>query len=131
MTAFDYSGLLASAQALIQKFGRSITFLKLDSDPANMDKPWLGATAPRSAPAGSATLYGVNVPVSSLADLGGLSKTDDLLRECELAFVVEAQGDDLSLFHILQDGSSDYKIKVVRTLAPGDTTMLFAIGACR
>lgn len=131
MPAFDYSDLLATAQDLIQRFGRQVTFIKLDASPADADKPWLGAAAPRSSPDDTATVYAVNVPVSSLADLGGMSRADDMLRNIDLAMVVEAQGDDLATFHVLQDGGVDYRLKIVKTLKPGATTMLFAIGACR
>ena len=131
MPAFDYSDLLATAQDLIQRFGRQVTFVKLDASPADADKPWLGATAPRSSPDDTATVYAVNVPVSSLVGLGGLVAADDMLKDIDLAMIVEAQGDDLTTFQVLQDGGVDYRLKIVRTLKPGGTTMLFAVGACR
>ncbi len=53
-TPFDYTEMVATADELIQEFGRQVTFVKTSSTPSDVTKPWRGEVV-----ADDSTLSGV------------------------------------------------------------------------
>jgi hypothetical protein len=70
---------------------------------------------------------------SGLIDLGKYGIDDELLKRVEQVALVAGLTSalDLGLFHQIVDKSTVWKIDWIRTLAPADTTVLYAIGVKR
>lgn len=125
----DYARAVALAQRLINKNGRTITVQQLSSTPVDANKPWKGPNAPTVL--ASATPKGVFLPVSSLNELGLFVADDELLKRVEQVVLIAADGTNaFDTFHRVSDGVL-YHIDWVRTLKPGDTVILYAMGIKR
>lgn len=132
MAAKDYSGTLATARRLVQRFGREFVIVKYDTTPANGSLPWKGPTDPR-ATATTTSVYAVVVPPSSLNELGEIAD-GELFKVADLILVAEPGVDypeSLETFNEVIDGTTRYAIKVAHKLKPGDTTLLYYLGVCR
>ncbi len=134
--AVNYTKLADTALRLVQDSGRDMTFRRLNRTPADVAKPWRGATAPR-ATAGldtSVTAKAVVVPPGQSSTLGFLAEDSELVKRSEQILLVALGSTstvDLSTYDEVLDGATLWKIDLVQILKPGGTVLLFAVGVKR
>lgn len=137
----DFTTLANTAQRLIANTpGRTVTFKRLDRNPADAQRPWRGATDPRANPDATSSQVAVFVP-ASVASASGLlgrrSESDQLIaRTDQVALVAPgaASTEDLATFDAVDDqDASEWKITFVETLAPSDINIrvLYVVGLRR
>lgn len=127
----DYTALATTAKTLIDANGRDVTFIKFDQTPDDGSKPWRGPTDPRAGT--TVSRKSVFVPPSSATKMGLTTEQSDLVRRSQQIAIVAAAGtaEDLSEYQEVLDGSEHWKITVVETLKPADTTLLYIVGVAR
>ena len=120
------------AQRLIKKHGREITLVQFEGAPTDSVTPWHGAVDPRGDVASNLTVYAVFVPPSGVANLGLEIETHDLFKNSERVLIFSA-GDqvDVSGYSEVEDGSSRWKINILRVLRPGTVSILAYAGVSR
>lgn len=134
MAGVDYAALAVTARGLVEANGRQVTLRKLNTTPADSNKPWRGAADPTAAPAAQATPYGVAVPPSSAVALGMSTKDSDLVKRAEQIFIitpVAGETVDYSTMTELLDGSEPYRVLGVEKLRPADVTLLYFVAVAR
>lgn len=128
----DYNRLAATALRLINKNGRSISFVKLNETPADSDRPWNGPVAGET----TIDLKGVFVPPNTvrqfgLTALGEGTEWKDLVTFSEEIIIV-AQGEvDLREYTKVVDRTERWGIIGMQVLRPGDVTLLAFVGVRR
>lgn len=125
----NYARAVAFAQKLIGKNGRLVTMQRLDATAADADKPWKGPGVPTVAQ--SVDTKAVFLPHTGQDDLGKFLVDAELLKRAEQVVIVAAGTDDLEPFNQLSDTGVVWLIDWIRTLRPGDTSILYAIGLKR
>lgn len=122
----DYARLAALAKKLIEKNGRSVTFIQLavSTDPA---KPWR-TDAPAIAASATQNAAFVSLSTRHL----GIELTQDQL-ELRANEMVLAGGSALDMLRVNQivDGTETYAVQWVQTIKPGDTAVFYAYGIRR
>lgn len=123
----DWSSTAALAQRLIGEYGREISLFKKSETPVDSSKPWLGP----ADQVGSDTTEVVASAVFVQADNDFAFGADffdalGLARRSQTRFIVYSTT-DLTGFDTIQDGTSIWKIDIVRMLKPGDTVLLYDI----
>lgn len=129
----DYVRLAATASRLIEKSGRSITFVKLNETADDPAKPW------RGPPDGGDTnlpLFGVFVPPNTvrqfgLSALGEGTEFDDLVTRSEQIIITFQGENDLRDYTEVEDRGERWGIIGLQVLRPGDTTLLAFVGVRR
>jgi len=130
---FDYTGLVADAQALIFEFGRSVSFIKFDTTPADAAQPWLGAAAPRTVPDATLAVNAVFVEPDSTRALG-LSHTDnDMVKRSEQIMILSpGASDDLDTYQeVIDSDGTRWKVVGVQVLKPAEVVVLAFVGVMR
>ncbi len=129
--AKDYGPVIATAQRLITKFGRSITFVSFDETLADATKPWQGATAPRGG--GATTLVEDAVFVGPGAALGLSITLEDLIKRSEQMLIVSpGAAVTLDIYEeIIDDDTSRWKIVGMEKLQPAGDIVLYFVGVKR
>lgn len=129
--AFNYNPVIKKAKSLVDKFGRSITFVKFDEGVADPTKPWDGAGNPRLNPESSITLNGVFVPPSSSVELGFQTVKPGMSdRASQIVIIVPgvAHADvEFEQYDEIIDGTVRWKIVQVETLKPGPDRVVYFI----
>ena len=129
--AFDYSGVSKKAKSLVDKFGRSVTFVKFDEGVADPTKPWDGAVNPRLDPESSITIKGVFVPPSSSVELGFQTTKPGMSDRAEQIVIiapgVEHVAVEFEQYDEIIDGTVRWKIGQVETLKPGSDRIVYFI----
>jgi hypothetical protein len=129
----DYTRLAEMAERLVRNNGRSISFVKLNTTPANPSRPWKG---PASGGETTLALNGVFVPPNTvrqfgLTALGEGTEFKDLVTFSE-QIIITAQGDnDLREFTSVVDNGDRWGIIGLQVLKPGSTTLLAFVGVRR
>lgn len=120
------------AQRLIKKHGREITLVQFEGPSTTSTTPWQGAVDPRGDVSSNLTVYAVFVPPSGVASLGLEIETQDLFKNSERVLIFSA-GDqvDVSGYSEVEDGSSRWKINILRVLRPGTVSVLAYAGVSR
>lgn len=128
----DFTRLLATAQRLITKNGRSVTFISLDETPPDPAKPWDGPTDPRATPSSTLVVDAVNVDAASAVRLGLVAESSDLLKRAESFLIVSAGANvDLKLFQQVLDEGVYWNIEGVNQLRPASITVVSFVGLRR
>ena len=128
----DYVALVETAKRLISENGRAITLLQFDSAPASASQPWKGANDPRDNPDETLSLDAVFVEPSGAVRLGLSSKDSDLIkRSKQIMIVAPGISEDVTVFHEVVDGGTNWKIVGVEVLRPGNEIVLAYIGVSR
>jgi len=128
----DFVPLIATAQRLITENGRSVTLVKLNSTPAVASQPWKGAADPRAVPAATLVLDAVFVEPSSAVRLGLSAETSDMIKRSDQIMIISpGASEDVTLYHEVTDGSTNWKIGAVEVLRPGAEIVLAFIGVRR
>lgn len=125
----DYARAAALAQRLIEKNGRDAGFVRLSSTPLDANKPWKGPGAPTVAQ--TVTQKAVFLPHNGVEELGKFFVDEELLKRCEQVLMTFVGAANLSTFHQVSDSSTLWKIKWVRELKPGSTSLMYAMGVGR
>lgn len=131
----DYAKLSATAERLIKKNGRQLTFVQHDKTPSNPSKPWLGAADPK----GSGTtldLDGVFVPPNTVREfgitaLGRGTEIEDLLARSQQIVITATKNNDLRQFRQVFDDGVYWKILATQELKPGATSLIAFVGVRR
>lgn len=118
------------AQDLIKENGREVEFLRLDSGPADPDKPWIGAGTPIVAE--RVKTIAVCVPAISLS-FGTDFANEELLKRVSEVFIVAADdaGTNFEKFHAIDDIGTRWTIEWGQILRPGPVKVLYLIGVSR
>ena len=122
---------LNAGKSLINRFGRSVTFVQLDETPTDPAKPWDGATDPRASPESTSVHTAVFVEPVAADKLGLSSTTDDLIKRSNQIMLVSDETVDFRIFDEVIDGSTRWKIVFTEDLTPGDTKVLSFVGVAR
>lgn len=114
----NYSALAAKGKALVDRFGMTITLIRLSSAPP-VDRPWEGAR-----PTPGKEYRAVFVDPGSL---GLKVEVNDFLKSSSQVAII-ATADDLRDYHKLNDGERDWKITGFSSLRPAGTPLLWYVG---
>lgn len=134
-TTFDYTQTAKDAEAMVNFFGREITFVKFSQEPVDTAKPWRASTTPRSDPEDSVTIKGAFVDPSSSTKLGfttikpGLE--DRFMQIIIIAPGTEHENVEFERFDEVIDGTVKWKIHRTETLKPGPTRLAYFIEVSR
>lgn len=124
-----------SAALKVAAKGRSVTFIKLETTPADSDKPWRGAADPRTTPADSLSTSAVFVPLSSASNLGLSTKSEELVKRTRQVAIValgSESTEDLEDYQELIDSDgSRWRITFIETLKPADVRIMHFVGVGR
>jgi len=120
MATFDYSGMLATANSLIARFGRNITIrTKVESGDAwNPSVSWNESTA-----------NAVNLPVGSSGGFRLDIRDDDgnnLIQANDRIFLIESSATIDTSSRVL-DGGNEYQVVQISHVNPGDTLLLYRV----
>ena len=129
--AKDYSTNIATAQALITQFGRSITLVQFNDTITDSDKPWDGVnpTDPRGTPDATLVLDAVFVFPTGLLKLGLGSEEERLLKRYEqICIIAPGAANDPRDYQEIIDGSDRWKIEMVQVLKPANDIVLAYLG---
>lgn len=119
---FDYASLVAVAESLTERFGRSITMIAYDTTMADANEPWRGPADPRVAPDLTVTFNGVFVEPESLARLGDQINMTDLSNRAQKVIICTPGIDtDVKLYDEVIDSVDNlsWKILMAEVLRPG------------
>ncbi len=121
-----------TANRLITKWGRDVTFKKMSSTAADSSQPWRGTEATLTTTVQKAVFVGLQEVPPLFANR---MVTHELVNRIRKVLLVAPNDDtlDLAEYDSVQDGDSDWKINFVETLAPGAETLrlLYFIGVYR
>lgn len=133
--SIDYAALATTAQELTTAFGRTVTLIRFDQDPADANEPWKGPADPRAAPDASVTVGAVFVSVSSASKLGMMTDDDELLKRTKDVAIIApgpTETEDFGTMNELIDtGSVHKRITFVEKLQPASTALLYFVGVER
>ena len=126
-----YTELATKAEALITKFGRSITIEKFDTTPADASKPWRGPVDPRASLDATVATDGVFVEPSEASKLGMSVDVNDLLQRSEQIVIVSTSTDLNGFNELVDTDTTRWKILGFEHLKPGTVSLLYFIGVAR
>lgn len=130
MTTFDYPALLTKAVAIVTKFGRPVTLVKLDTAVDDPAMPWRGKTNPRATPAASTSVNAVVVHPTRVDELGISVRSRELFLKMDAIYIV-ASSVDFRDYNEIWDGSEFWRIDLKMELKPGPTILLWYFGVKR
>ena len=114
----NYTGLAATAERLIEAWGRDITIVKQGTNPVDDTKPWRDNDEFKEASVPGKGVFG---------DFSQLVDTDnhtDETKHCIFAANNDG-GYDLSKFNYILDGTTRWRISLAQALKPGDTKIMY------
>jgi hypothetical protein len=124
----DYARLQATATRLITKYGRTATFVKLDSAASDPLEPWHGATNPRGTGAVALNVKVVQVEPESDIRLGEHTIAYDFIKESSRIFIASASADLKQFNEVLDDDGSRWNIVGMEGLRPGSINLIYFVG---
>lgn len=119
--AFDYSTIAATGLRLISEYGKSITVKRVNRV-FDTDKPWKKDTSSAAEqPDTDHTVMGV------IADFNHREVDGEIIQTGDRRLLVAAQGlaFEFDLRDLIVDGSDQWRIVNINTVAPGATTLLY------
>lgn len=131
--AKNWAPTIASAQAKITNFGRSVTFVQFDTTPDDVAKPWNAAADVRTTPASTLVIDAVFVPPSGVTFLGQSSDATELLRRVEQVMIVSPGAtDNLKDYQeVIDTDGSRWRVTMVEILQPANDVVLCYVGVRR
>ena len=130
--AFDYSDFVTVAKDMITEFGRTVTFVKLDTTPVDANEPWNGATDPEATPDDTEDVVAIWVDPINTTGLGLRRFIDPGLVNRLAGIFISPQGTvDLEDFDQIIDGTQRYRIEFVDKLRPANDTILYFVGVSK
>jgi len=122
----DYNAIAISAREKIRAYGREVTLIQIPSAAADPDRPW-------SAPDNTAepiteVVSVVAVPPGGTSSFGLEVNKDDFLSKAKAVYITHPTQSDPINYHLLRDGTKEYKIEFVERLQPGPVELLYFIG---
>ena len=127
----DAVKLAATVLRLLNKNGRSVTFIQHNTTLETPAEPWDGPADPRATPASTLVLSAVFAHPRFVDRLGLTIEVDDLIRRSDQIMIVSQGNNDLSVFQEVLDGAVYWKITGTEILRPGSTTLLGFVGVKR
>lgn len=131
----DYTRTAATADRLITKFGRPVTFINPSDTPVDPTRPWDGNT---SAGDTSVTLNAVMVPPNTvrqfgLTALGEGTEFRDLVTFSQEILIAYPEDNDLRQFNHILDGTPPVRWTVIglQVLKPATVQLLAFVGVRR
>lgn len=119
----NFTKLAATAKRLINKNGREVSIVKLNTTPADPARPWRGPNNPRT---GGATV----VAKAAFVPLGGSNlgiTFQDAAPDSEVMLFAadDDEGNFLENFDEVIDGTARWAIGQVQVLQPADKRLLY------
>ncbi len=118
----DFTALAAVAKTLIDANGRTVSIVRKGSHAQDSDMPWRGTDDYPET-----TITGKAVFVSE-SDLGHTVRDSEDTRRADKVALFAANDDgghSLEEFHVIVDGSVEWKIGRAEVLQPADTRLLY------
>lgn len=117
----DYVRSAATAKRLIEKNGRTVEIIKVETDPADASKPWRGPADPSRTVVAS--------PKALIVDVEEKDVDGSLVRlGMRKAYIAHTSVNmDLSDTDFVRDSSRDYKVCKVGVIKPADTPILYEL----
>lgn len=127
----DFAKLAATALRLIEKNGRTVSFFKRSTTPANALQPWRG-TAALDATADPVDVVACVVPASG-SGFGRRRVVDGELAEAfeQVALVAASSfpaGVEVERLSTVLDGKRSWKVENVEKLQPADVPLVYVFG---
>ena len=126
--AFNYVPLANTAQRLVTRFGRSVSFVRANETLTDPNKPHQGNLTPYNPPAETVVIDACFVPVGDTAQLG-LEFTEPAFLDKGEQLVIIGPGPtntvDFFTFDAILDGTTHWKIKASEELKPGPQSMIY------
>lgn len=116
--AFDYSGLLATSNRLIESFGKSATLIKPGTATGPDYDPQPGEPVESSI-----TLVEV--------DWKQMYRSETLVQTGDKFWLVSADGDEPTLEDKISLSGTEYQLVNIEPLKPGPTLMMYTVHARR
>lgn len=129
MASFDYNKTVATAQRLITKFGRSVTFCQPDVTPPDANAPWKTSNAVSGET--QVALDIVAVQPSSLEQLGISVEFSERFKRSDQVFICAPGTNNMENFASALDNSLRWEITHLEILKPATTVVLAFIGVKR
>jgi len=126
---FDYSGLLATADRLIERFGRTVTLRRKSESPATASKPWGPASSVASdiqAIETTAVFLGPQFESfdSVTAGIGlGVTNVEEKTGRVLVKALAATLPEELQIGWQIDDGTRVFEIISSRPIKPGGTLM--------
>lgn len=121
---FNYGKPLATAQRLLTKFGREVTFVKLSGASTDPLRPWLDTGDPRATPAEEVTINATFVEPESLERLGLQRQAIDQIKSGEQVAIVPGPRDLSEFDELIDENGARYKCWNIQVLAPASTVVI-------
>lgn len=125
---FDYSSIAATANELINEFGRSITLFRPSTTSANPSEPWKD---PESFSFSSATSDQKAIVKAVWVGMGETEFREvagGLIRRGAAGFLISGTvNKPIDKFVAIDDGGELWKVQRVETLKPGGTVLLYGV----
>jgi hypothetical protein len=112
---YSYSLIAQNARILLRRYGRPLTFIRLNETPADSAKPWNGPAAN-----GETTLVLQGTPLDPIGQrqLGSAIQFDNLLIKNSNLYIVANEGYDISAYTEVLDENKRYGISLIETIKP-------------
>lgn len=132
----SYKAISEKVRTRIKKYGREVMLRQLVRTPADADKPWRGATAPRGTSAKTLTTSAVFLdPQGGDGELGitDQRRSSLLARMDKIALISLGQTTkkELEDYDELVDDGETYRIQEIETLDPGSHILVHIVGLRR
>jgi hypothetical protein len=127
---FDYSGFVNVADSLIDRFGRTVTIIKVSRDAANTAKPWRGPTSTSVDDSFDAKMV---IPSEIEADadrVGAPFRRPPMKQGGPVQAFLAAKNitdKDVKTYNYVSDGDRLRTIVSVDEVRPGPTSIMFTI----
>ncbi len=126
MTAFDYTSMAATAESMIERFGRDASLIQVSRTPADASNRQRGNVTTET----STSVKAVILNPRSATGLGfSAQQIESLIRNSQMVAIVAGTGLGATLkgwkYNRFEDGAEVWGIVRVDTLKPGDTILLY------
>jgi len=120
---FDYGPMIAKARAAVEKYGRTVTLVKLDTG-IDQAAPWRADATPTET---KVAVKAVGFPPSQGGSLG--VDVEDLAKRCSEFFLI-ATSDDISAYNAIDDSHQSRRMTIegMQRIAPGGTIIVWIVG---
>lgn len=125
---FDYEPLVTDVRELLDSFGRTATFNKLNNVPPDSATPWRSTDNPRNEIVESLSVSIVPVEPSALDDLGRDDMTQDFIKRSQQILFVSTDTDLRQFDEMVDSDGSRWRITYLTELRPGSRSMLYFVG---
>lgn len=127
-----YDDDIEFAQEMVNEFGRTVQFIRLNRTFDDPLYPQEGTSDARAVPDETLTTKMAFLEPATEEKFGRMAITEDMIKNVDMVGFVAPGGDrDLEEFDEVLDFASYYKIDWMRTFAPGDAVIFVVMGLKR